>query len=114
MLAFFLRDPADKVQQAGGKLVQLQVAMRCHLIETQYWSTYFSAKVGAGKEVTAEELASSFSSMRDGMQAMMRQIDDSLGNQPEKTGFARWLPEVLASAGTKRGGPSASDHPAQG
>jgi len=105
MLAFFLRDPADKVQQAGGKLVQLQVAMRYHLIETQYWGTYFSAKVGAGKEVTARELAGSLSSMRDGMRAIMRQIDESLGNQPEKTGFARWCPKILASAGTKRGGP---------
>ena len=44
MLAFFLHDPADKVQRADDKLVQLQVAMRYHLLETRYWANYVNGK----------------------------------------------------------------------
>jgi hypothetical protein len=89
MLAFFLRDPADKVQRTGGKLVQLQIAMRYNLMESQYWNNYFNSKAAASNGVTAEELGNALSRMRDGVQLIMRQIDESLDDRPEKAGIAR-------------------------
>jgi hypothetical protein len=53
MLAFFLRDPAQRLQYAGGKLIQLQMAMRYHLQEMQYWNTYFTGKTAGGETVVA-------------------------------------------------------------
>jgi len=52
--------------------------------------------------------------MRDGMQAIMRQIDESLGNQPEKTGVARWRPKSSPRLGQNAAVPAASNNPAQG
>jgi hypothetical protein len=89
ILAFFLRDPAEKVQRTGAKLVQLQVAMRYHLTEMQYWSTYFNGKLSSGQQVDVGELRSALSGMRDGMQVIMRQIDESLDDARGVKGDSR-------------------------
>ncbi len=120
MLAFFLRDPADKVQRAGGKLVQLQVAMRYHLLETRYWGNYFNNKAMAGLEVSALELSGALSSMRDGMQVIMRQIDESLDDRSDGAVVQRSRRqaerEALAKGGrapaTRRTDPHAATQPA--
>jgi hypothetical protein len=84
MLAFFLRDPAQNIQRAGGKLVQLQVALRYHLVEMQYWANYFNTKVALGQNVLAKELGDALKDMRDGMQTIMRQIDESMAQRATK------------------------------
>jgi hypothetical protein len=89
MLAFFLRDPAEKVQRAGGKLVQLQIAMLYNLRESQYWNSYFTNKGMASGAVTADELGNALARMRDGVQVIMRQIDESLDGRGEKAGAGR-------------------------
>jgi hypothetical protein len=81
MLSFFLRDPADKIQRAAGKLVQLQIALRYNLYEAQYWGVYFNTKMSAGTEVKVDELSKAISSMREGVQVIMRQLDESLDDR---------------------------------
>jgi hypothetical protein len=86
MLAFFLRDPADRIQRAGGKLVQIQVAMQYYLYESNYWGSYFNNKFWAGKEITGTELQEALNSMRNGMQVTMRQLDESLASREKSLG----------------------------
>jgi len=78
MLSFFIRDPAEKVQQTAGKLVQIQDAMRCHLTEVGYWEIYIAQKRELGLAFEIEELERASKSIRLGTQTIMRQIDESL------------------------------------
>jgi hypothetical protein len=78
MLSFFLRDPAEKVQQTAGKLVQIQFAMRCHLTEFGYWEIYLAQRRESGVLIEAEELEKASKSIRSSTQTIMRQIDESL------------------------------------
>lgn len=81
MLSFFLRDPAERIQRTGGKLIQMQAAVRNHLHEISYWDTYFNQKVAASDPVKHEELVIALQSMRLGTQTIMRQIDASLDDE---------------------------------
>ncbi|MEO8665277.1 MAG: hypothetical protein ABI462_07260 [Ignavibacteria bacterium] len=78
MLSFFLRDPAVKVQQTAGKLVQLQFAMRCHLTEIGYWEIYIGQQKELGIPITFEELEKASKSGWSATQSIMKQIDESL------------------------------------
>ena len=56
ILSFFIRDPSQRLQRAGGKLVQLQVAWRYHLMQSQYWANYFNNETAMGQQVMTEEI----------------------------------------------------------
>ena len=107
MLVFFLRDPAEKIQRTGAKLVQLQVAMRYHLTEMNYWSTYLNMKSSMGQNVAADEVGRALTDMREGMQATMRQIDESMDDRT-RTGMP--FPSVTPPPPAK---PSTSEDPAR-
>ncbi len=78
MLTFFLRDPAEKVQQTAGKLVQIQFAMKNHLMECGLWETYFAQRQNAGEPVSIEDFERASKSLQVSTQTIMRQIDESL------------------------------------
>ena len=80
MLSFFLRDPAEKVQQTAGKLVQIQFAMRCHLTEFGLWEIYLAQKRESGVLIEIEDLEKASKSIKSSTQTIMRQIDESLDN----------------------------------
>jgi hypothetical protein len=81
MLYFFLRDPAEKIQQTAAKLVQIQAAMRYHMAEINIWDAYITKKLLSEASIDSKELAIALKSIRLGTQAIMRQIDESLDDR---------------------------------
>jgi len=88
MLASLRRDPADKIQRDGSKLMKLQVALNYNLLESQLWGRYFADKRAEGKDVQREELSGALAQMRDGMQVIMHQIDEATDCRLEKGGVS--------------------------
>jgi hypothetical protein len=86
MLTFFLRDPAVKVQQTAGKLVQLQFAMRAHLTEIGYWEIYLAQQRELGVPIKIEELERASHSIRSATHSTMQQIDESLDDPKNDNG----------------------------
>lgn len=107
MLSFFLRDPAERIQRTGGKLIQMQAAMRNHLHEISYWDTYFNQKLAASDPVKHEELVIALQSMRLGTQTIMRQIDESLDDEVSTSVETEDLTKAKLS--TKAATPDAND-----
>jgi len=107
MLASFRRDPADKIQRDGSKLMKLQVALNYNLLETQLWGRYFADRKAEGKDVQGDELSGALTQMRDGMQMIMHQIDKAIDGRLEKTGVARSHSQASSLPAKKKPAPRA-------
>jgi len=107
MLASLRRDPADKIQRDGSKLMKLQVAMNYNLLETQLWGGYFADRKAEGKDVRADELSGALAQMRDGMHAIMNHIDEAMEGRLEKADGARSRSQASSAPVKKKAVPHA-------
>lgn len=81
LLSFFLRDPADKVQQTAAKLVQIQTAMKGHQMMVGFWELFSQQKMQMQSPLTLEEVERAGISLNAGTQSILRQLDRSIDDK---------------------------------